>query len=1054
MRTCACLLSVLVLPPALATADEPIEAPPVRNEIALNGQVFSLPAGFTIEQAAGPGLVERPITADFDDEGRLYVADSSGSNEKVEVQLQKKPHRIVRLEDTNGDGLFDKSVVFADKMMFPEGTMWLSGSLYVAAPPSIWKLTDTDGDGVADERIEWFQGKTLTGCANDLHGPYRGPDGWIYWCKGAFARQTYDRPGQPPFTTRASHIFRCQPDGSGLEPVMTGGMDNPVDVVFTAEGERIFTTTFLQHPGGGKRDGLIHAIYGGIYGKDHDPIYEHPWTGPDLMPVLSHLGPAAPCGLACYESRVFGEEYQGNLFACLFNMHKLTRHVLTPSGATFTSKDEDFLVSSSFDFHPTDVIEDADGSLLVCDTGGWYKLCCPTSQLVKPDVLGAIYRIRRQGAAKVIDPRGKKLAIDKLWIADLVVLLDDPRPAVRRRATEKLAAKGKDAIAALEDVLRLSSSAEARRNAVWTLSRIDHAEARKAVRGALKDRDESVRQASLHVISLWRYDEPLEDLIALLHSTSMPNQRTAAEALGRIGDVRAVLPILRVLSAPQYSSVRAVDHRTLEHSLTYALIEIGDSTATAEGLLSREGFNMRTRRAAMIALDQMPGGKLDPGEVVADLTSPDAPLRETAAWIVMRHPDWGPELAGFFRTRLADSRNATDGEREELSRPLARLARSSAVQELLAEPLRDAAAPTESALVAARAMAQSSLKEAPEAWLVALGDALSPLRPELHADALAAARALPWGKQRPEPLITALRKIGEDERKSAEMRLTALTAIPDGISDVSPELLAFVVENLPQEKPVAQRAMAADVVARARLTTEQLLAVCEALQQVGPMEINRVLETFAQSSDENVGRRLVVALRDAPAFPALRADAVLLRLKKFGPAVEPAGEELAAHLNADLAAQRQHLEKLLAHVGSGDIRRGQAVFKSAKLACASCHAVGYVGGSVGPDLTRIGQVRTERDLLESVAFPSASFVQGYEPWTVLTSDGRSFNGVLKTNAADEIVLAINATEQVRIARSDIEQMEPSKVSAMPAGLDKQLTPQELADLVAFLKACR
>ena len=85
-------------------------------------------------------------------------------------------------------------------MMFPEGTMWLDGSLYVAAPPSIWKLTDTDGDGVADRREEWFHGKTLTGCANDLHGPYAWPDGWIYWCKGAFAEQTYERAGKPPWS--------------------------------------------------------------------------------------------------------------------------------------------------------------------------------------------------------------------------------------------------------------------------------------------------------------------------------------------------------------------------------------------------------------------------------------------------------------------------------------------------------------------------------------------------------------------------------------------------------------------------------------------------------------------------------------------------------------------------------------------------------------------------------------------------------------------------------------------------------------------------------------
>ena len=280
--------------------------------------------------------------------------------------------------------------------------MWLDGSLYVAAPPSIWKLTDTDGDGVADQREEWFKGKTLTGCANDLHGPYAGPDGWIYWCKGGFepadhrpARQeAASSPGRP--TSSAAG-----PTAPGLEPVMTGGMDNPVGLVFTPGGERIFTTTFLQHPAGGKRDGLIHAVYGGVYGKDHDVIDGHPRTSPQLMPVLTHLGAAAPCGLMRYESTVFGKEYQDNLFACLFNMHKVTRHVLTPDGATFKTTDSDFLVSDNLDFHPTDVLEDADGSLLVIDTGGWYKLCCPTSQLHKPDVLGAIYRIRKKWASEI-----------------------------------------------------------------------------------------------------------------------------------------------------------------------------------------------------------------------------------------------------------------------------------------------------------------------------------------------------------------------------------------------------------------------------------------------------------------------------------------------------------------------------------------------------------------------------------------------------------------------------------------------------------------------------
>ena len=109
--------------------------------------------------------------------------------------------------------------------------------LYVSAPPSIWKLTDTDNDGVADQREEWHQGKTLTGCANDLHGPYLGLDGWIYWCKGAFATQTYERPGRKPIVTRASHIFRSPPDHSDieLEFILDGEGRNRIDAAKATE---------------------------------------------------------------------------------------------------------------------------------------------------------------------------------------------------------------------------------------------------------------------------------------------------------------------------------------------------------------------------------------------------------------------------------------------------------------------------------------------------------------------------------------------------------------------------------------------------------------------------------------------------------------------------------------------------------------------------------------------------------------------------------------------------------------------------------------------------
>jgi putative membrane-bound dehydrogenase-like protein len=1047
-------LALLLFTAALSWALVDGPPSPRPNTVELNGHTFTLPEGFTIELVAGPPLVDRPITADFDEQGRLYVSDSSGSNEPVAVQVQKRPHRILRLEDTDGDGRFDKRTVFADQMMFPEGTMWFDGSLYVSAPPSIWKLTDTDGAGVADRREEWFKGKTLTGCANDLHGPYLGPDGWIYWCKGAFARQTYERPGKPPFTTRAAHIFRCRPDGSGIEPVMTGGMDNPVDVVFTPGGERIFTTTFFQHPGGGHRDGLVHAVYGGVYGKDHDVVYEHKWTGPALMPVLTHLGPAAPAGLCRYESEAFGRVYQNNLFAACFNLHKVTRHVLSPTGSTFRTWDVDFVVSNNLDFHPTDVLEDAEGSLLIVDTGGWYKLCCPTSQLHKPDVLGAIYRVRRTDAPKVDDPRGLKIDWAKLSPEVLCGLLSDQRPAVRRRAVAEAGKRGPAIVPQLAQVLQSGSSSSIQKlNAVWAATRIDSPAARAVVRSGLEaypfrrglgDPAGTVRQASLHSISLWRDREALPTLVNQLAAKGLQpqNRRGVVEALGRIGDKSAVPALLAAAGEPA--------DRALEHAIRYALIEINDRDGTAAGLQSA---NALTRQGALVALDEMDDGKLAPATVAAELNSPDPGMKETAAWIAGRHPDWGGALAGYLRDRLA-SMTLTPAEREELVGQLARFTKSGAVQALLADRLRDASAPREVRQTALRAMAQSHLKEAPDAWAAALTEAVSGNDSELVREGVATARALTVPRPRADRLVGALLKVARDGGSPVNVRLTALAAVPGGLTEVEPALFDLLRAQLNPDQPVIDRSLAADVLSRAKPGRDQLLALTETLKTAGPMEVDRLLDAYTKTTDEAVGQALLAALKSASARSSLRSDAIKQRLAKYGPEVRKQAEELYALLDVDAGKQRAHLEQLLVSLGKGDVRRGQAVFNSPKAACVSCHAVGYLGGKVGPDLTRIGKIRSERDLLEAIVYPSASFVRGYEPVTVTTRAGKVVNGILRKDAPEEVVLAVNATEEVRIARTDIEEMLPGKVSVMPAGLDQQLTPQDLWDLVAFLKACQ
>src|SRR5262249_7378656 len=171
----------------------------------------------------------------------------------------------------------------------------------------------------------------------------------------------------------------------------------------------------------------------------------------------------------------------GNLLAAQFNMQKVSRHVLIQSGATYQTRDEDFLAADDRDFHPTDVLEDADGSIVVIDTGGWYKLCCPTSQLHRPDLLGGIYRVSRRGAPRVDDPRGLKLDWPGLSLDDLVKLLGDRRPAVRRRAVHDLADRGPASVPALRTAITTGPSALARCQAVWAATRIKDPEARAAV---------------------------------------------------------------------------------------------------------------------------------------------------------------------------------------------------------------------------------------------------------------------------------------------------------------------------------------------------------------------------------------------------------------------------------------------------------------------------------------------------------------------------------------------------------------------------------------------
>jgi len=173
-----------------------------------------VPEGFLVEEAAGPGLVSYPMFASFDDRGRLFVCESAGKNMADDEMQQHPEMRIRLLEDTNGDGVFDRGTVFADKITMTMGAVWYKGALYVGAPPDILVLKDTDGDGVADRREVLLTGWPLHSNGTTLHGPYLGPDGWMYLTYNLGHHRVRTREGAM-LEGPGGRVWRFRPDGTG-----------------------------------------------------------------------------------------------------------------------------------------------------------------------------------------------------------------------------------------------------------------------------------------------------------------------------------------------------------------------------------------------------------------------------------------------------------------------------------------------------------------------------------------------------------------------------------------------------------------------------------------------------------------------------------------------------------------------------------------------------------------------------------------------------------------------------------------------------------------------
>lgn len=998
---------------------------------------IAVPPAYTVEVAAQTPLVEHPIMAGFDDRGRLFVAENAGKNLKRDDLEKELPNSIVVLSDFDNDGVFDKRTVFADKLTFPQGALWHDGWLYVASSGDIWRFRDKDGDDVADVREQIVGKFGYTGNAADIHGCFLGPEGRIYWCEGRHGHEIADKDGTVISKGKAARIFSCNPDGSDVQTHCGGGMDNPTEIDFTAAGEMLGTVNILIPKRG---DCLVHWLHGGVYPRADQPavLAEFRRTGELLGPVhdFGHVAVSGLCRYRPFGSTVrhgLGPAFNDQWFVTEFNTHKLKQVKLTREGSTFSATVKDFLTSTDNDFHPTDVLQDADGSLLVIDTGGWFRIGCPTSQIAKPEVPGAIYRIRRKAELKIKDPRGLDIAWSRATAEELIELLADQRFAVRARAVTQIVRNKEAAVPYLATAIR-DDNALRRMQATEALIKIGSEKVIAPLLDATESEDSQVRQLAAFGLGSLRAVDAVNRLSALLAADEPAEvQLAAATALGKIGDSAAVPDLLAAIP-------RKLD-RSREHAVIYAIIEIDDPTATRPAL---KDANPLVRRAGLIALDQMDSSDLQREEVAALLAAGDLDLQTAALNVLSRRPGWTAELVASV-SKLLDEPKLDETQQTLIVSALVAFAQQPAVQQLLAERLQDEKITPAAQRLLLEAVSQSRLQPMPAAIKSGIARALQ------HPDVTITLTATSAAANSPSEFAAELKSLAADEKRSAELRLAALAAVSAGET-----LTATEFEWLESQlaAPPALRIVAAKALGSAKLTAEQQTKLTANIATAGPLEIIPLLAAFERTGDETLGAKLAAALLTSPGSAALSLPQVEALAAFYPPATATAMKPILERLLEATREQRARLDNLSVATVGGDAASGKQIFFNRQAGCYLCHRVGNEGGRVGPDLSTIGQRRNQRDLLEAVVFPNSSLARGFESQTLLLADGRTLTGLIVRETVDALVIRGADQSEVRIARSSIEEMKPSNISIMPAGIENTMTQQQLADLIAYLQTLK
>jgi putative membrane-bound dehydrogenase-like protein len=991
---------------------------------------FELPDGFKIQRATAPGAVKFPMFACFDERGKMFVAESSGLDLYDELQKLTRKCRIRALEDKDGDGLFEKAEVFADGLVFPMGLVWREGKLYVADPPELVALEDTNGDGRADKRTLILKefGHLDNG---SLHGLTFGPDGWLYMTMGRPDGYRFQKPDGSVLEGKSGALIRCRPDGSDVE-VVARGFENLVEVVFMPGGEIVGTDNWFSLPVDGIRDALVHLVEGGLYPlqvKDAGTKFFQPV---EPLPPIRMYPAVAHSGLMRYQGKSFPPGMRNNLFSAQFNTRKVVRHAFTTRGSTFASADSDFLTTDDPDFHPSDVLEGADGSVYVVDTGSWYVHHCPTGRIRNTPAEGGIYRVNYDQPTRIEDAWGESLSWENASSDELFKRARDSRPAVRARAMEKLVKTRPRVV----DEWRKLIASEFQEDVLWALARINTEWAQGEIRQLLETTNEATVVLAARVLGRIANKEAAGKLEKLLQHENPRVRFAAAESLAHCGSHTSV-PLL-VLALVRESDA------FLEHAIIYSLHRL---STVKEQLAFLNHEHPRVRKAGLTLLDQAPGGPLEGKDVAKFVFDADEGLSRKARGILAARPEWVEEAGQLVRALLSKTELSAN-EQTALGQFLPAFGLQPQITKFVSEALSPAKESVSSATRAQllESIAKMPAGKIPQSWQGEIINCITtgPLPVRRQGILTANNLRLPGMEE-------AFLAVAEQKDLPSTMRVEALR----GLARTRPQLTSAGIELLCE---LAARTNAPSL----RLAAMEVLGIAE----MKPNQLAKALRTI--SGDPLVSptgmtsmiRRNGVQVDSEQAIAEFLANHPNISDDQFTWITERLSATSRARIvgsrearKKELSAAREKLKEMEPLISGGDFNRGHELFLE-KVACVACHRVGKIGGLTGPDLTKIGAIRSGRDLLESLLIPSATFAQGYETFQAKLKDGTELVGVLVRQADAAIVIRDAAGAETRFNPAQMESIARSDVSLMPEGLLNALKPSEIQDLLAYLQSLK